>query len=189
MKHVPAVALRTVKHPLIFNPRHSRNLWIVWIIWTYWSYIRLWGCPHICCSLMDCKVIYCVVSSHQRTLGFQFRGHNQEYGIAIRAGYETLRLKRYVKGNVLHHWTTEQSSVAVELQHLSSVSHLGCPDWYDFLTENTGIVLQLYHERFYPDPTLIILEVQLVHHFIEGTGIDTIDTTILVLLMYTTADI
>jgi hypothetical protein len=30
-------------------------------------------------------------------------------------------------------------------------------------------------------------EVQLVHHFIEGTDIDTTDTTIVVLLMYITA--
>jgi hypothetical protein len=37
--------------------------------------------------------------------------------------------------------------------------------------------------------TLIILELQLVHHFIEGTDIDTADITILVLLMYTAADI
>jgi hypothetical protein len=37
--------------------------------------------------------------------------------------------------------------------------------------------------------TLIILEVQLVLHFIEGIDIDTADTTSLVLLMYTAADI
>jgi hypothetical protein len=37
------------------------------------------------------------------------------------------------------------------------------------------------------DNHIIILEVQLVHHFIEGTDIDTTDTIILILLMYTTA--